>query len=110
VSHNRGIQESSPFNLVVSATPGNEAGVTIVSASVAPDARDGKPILFEYWTIDGSGSSLEGVLVESWRRAGIAANVFPTDRLVVPCRPELGIIPRSIQTIDEGARHRDALI
>jgi hypothetical protein len=30
--------------------------------------------------------------------------VFPTDRLIVPCRPDLGILPRTIQTIDEGAQ------
>ena len=98
------VRESSPFNLVVSTDPGNEAGITLVSATVAPDARDGKPILFEYWRISGDGSSLDGELVQSWRRAGLAANVFPTDRLIVPCRPDLGILPRTIQTIDEGAR------
>ena len=98
------VEESSPFNLVVSGDPGNEAGITIVSATVAPDARDGKPILFEYWRITADGSDLEGELVQSWRRAGLAANVFPTDRLIVPCRPDLGILPRTIQTIDEGAR------
>jgi hypothetical protein len=98
------IRESGPFNLVVSADPGNEAGITIVSATVVSDPRDGKPILFEYWKVSRDGSRLQGTLVNSWRRAGLAANVFPTDRLIVPCRPDLGLIPRSIQTIDEGAR------
>jgi hypothetical protein len=98
-----GVRESSPYNLIVSASPGNEAGITIVSATVAPDARDGKPILFEYWRMTG-GSRLRGTLVNSWRRAGLAANVFPTDRLVVPCRPDLGLIPKTLQTIDEGAK------
>jgi hypothetical protein len=99
-----GIRESSPFNLIVQANPRNEAGITIVTATVGSDARDGSPILFEYWRIRASGSRLEGQLVQSWRRAGLAANIFPTDRLIVPCRPDLGLLPRTIQTINEGAR------
>jgi hypothetical protein len=69
----------------------------------SPDP-EGKPILFEDWRMNAQASSIQGQLVQSWRRAGIAANVFPTDRLVVPCRPDLGLIPKSIQTINEGAR------
>lgn len=98
-----GIRESSPYNLIVSANPGNEAGITTVSAIVATDPN-GNPVLFEYWKTDVRGSSIKGQLVNSWRRVGLAANVFPTDRLVVPCQPELGIIPKSIQTIEEGAQ------
>jgi hypothetical protein len=98
-----GIRESSPYNLVVSANPGNEAGITTVSATVATDFN-GNPVLFEYWKMDVEGSNVQGELVNSWRQAGLAANVFPTDRLVVPCQPEQGIIPKSIQTIEEGAR------
>jgi hypothetical protein len=103
-----GIRESSPFNLIVSANPGNEAGLTTVSATVSVDTN-GNPVLFEYWKMNVQGSRIEGELVQSWRQAGIAANVFPTDRLIVPCRPELGVIPKSIQTIDEGARMRGAI-
>jgi hypothetical protein len=98
-----GVQESGPYNLVVSADPGNEAGFTTVSATVAPDPN-GAPVLFEYWKTNVQGSEIRAELVNSWRRAGLAANVFPTDRLIVPCRPELGLIPKSIQTINEGAR------
>jgi hypothetical protein len=98
-----GIRESSPFNLVVSANPGNEAGITTVSATVATDPN-GAPVLFEYWRTNVNGSSIQAELVNSWRRAGLAANVFPTDRLIVPCRPELGLLPKSIQTINEGAQ------
>jgi hypothetical protein len=100
-----GIRESSPFNLVVSANPGNEAGITTVSATVATNPN-GALVLFEYWKMNVQGSNVDGELVNSWRRAGLAANVFPTDRLIVPCRPELGVIPKSIQTLDEGARMR----
>jgi hypothetical protein len=99
-----GLSESGPYNLIVSADPGTEAGITLVSATVVPDARDGDPILFEYWKLTGTGTRISGELVNSWRRAGIAANVFATDRLLVPCRPDLGIIPKTIQTINEGAR------
>ena len=98
------VGESSPFNLIVQADPSNEAAITIVTATVVPDARDGSPILFEYWKVRSSGTRIDGQLVNSWRRAGIAANVFSTDRLVVPCRPDLGLIPRTTQTINEGAR------
>jgi hypothetical protein len=103
-----GISESSPFNLVVSANPGNEAGITTVSATVATDPN-GNLVLFEYWNMNVQGSDVQGELVNSWRRAGLAANVFPTDRLVVPCRPDLGVIPKSIQTINEGARMRGTI-
>lgn len=99
-----GLSESSPYNLIVSSDPSNEAGITLVSATVVPDARDGDPILFEYWKLSRQGTRIKGELVNSWRRAGIAANVFATDRLLVPCRPDLGIIPKTIQTINEGAR------
>jgi hypothetical protein len=98
-----GIRESSPFNLIVSANPSNEAGITTLSATVAVDPN-GAPVLFEYWKMNVRGTRVRGQLAESWRRAGLAANVFPTDRLIVPCRPELGLIPKSIQTINEGAR------
>jgi hypothetical protein len=103
-----GIRESGPYNLVVSANPGNEAGITTVSATVAPDPN-GAPVLFEYWKTNVQGSDIQAELVNSWRRAGLAANVFPTDRLVVPCRPELGLIPKSIQTINEGARLKGSI-
>jgi hypothetical protein len=99
-----GVRESGPFNLVVGADPGNEAGITIVSATVAADPRTGERTLFEYWRLSGDESEVEGELVQSWRQAGLAANVFPTDRLIVPCRPDLGLLLKSIQTIDEGAR------
>ena len=59
--------------------------------------------------MSGGASNLTGRLAHSWRRAGIAANVFPTDRLVVPCRPDLGLIPRTIQTMDEGARLKGSI-
>ena len=98
-----GIRESGPYNLVVSANPGNEAGITTASATVATDPN-GAPVLFEYWKTNVQGSNIQAELVESWRSAGLAANIFPTDRLIVPCRPELGLLPRSIQTINEGAR------
>jgi hypothetical protein len=103
-----GVSESSPFNLVVSANPGNEAGITTVSATVATDPN-GNLTLFEYWSMNVQGSHVQGELVNSWRRAGLAANVFPTDRLVVPCRPDLGVIPKSIQTINEGAQMRGTI-
>jgi hypothetical protein len=98
-----GIRESSPYNLIVSANPGNEAGITTVSATVATTPTN-RPVLFEYWRMTVQGSAVQGELVNSWRQAGVVANLFPTDRLLVPCRPELGIIPRSIQPIEEGAR------
>lgn len=98
-----GIRESSPYNLLVGASPGNEAGITTLSATVAT-TPSGEPVLFEYWRMSVQGSAVQGELVNSWRQAGVVANLFPTDRLIVPCRPELGIIPRSIQPIEEGAR------
>jgi hypothetical protein len=98
-----GIRESSPYNLIVGADPGNEAGIGTVSATVAQEPGD-IPVLFEYWRMDVQGSNVQGELVNSWRSAGLVLNIFPTDRLLVPCRPELGMIPRSIQPIEEGAR------
>jgi hypothetical protein len=95
-----GIRESSPYNLVVSANPGNEAGITTVSATVATDPA-GAPVLFEYWKMDVQASAIEGELTNSWRQAGLALNAFPTDRPIVPCQP--GVM-RTLQTIEEGAR------
>jgi hypothetical protein len=97
------VREGNPFNLVVSADPGNEAGITLVSATVSADPRDGRRTLFAYWKITRRGSRLDGRLTQSWRQAGLALNLFPTDRLIVPCRPDLGVLPRSFQTIAEGA-------
>ena len=103
-----GLRESSPYNLIVGASPTYEAGITTVSATVAT-APDGSPVLFEYWRMNVQGSSVQGELVNSWRQAGVVLNLFPTDRLLVPCRPELGIIPKSIQSIEEGARMQGSI-
>jgi hypothetical protein len=96
-------QERSPFNLSVGADIGNEAGIQLLSATTAPDERDGKFVLFEYWRITQRGSRLEGRFVEGWRLAGLGANVFPTTRLNVPCLPHLGWSPLTLQPIAEGA-------
>jgi hypothetical protein len=98
-----GLRESSPFNLIIGADPGNEAGLGTVSATVAT-APDGTPVLFEYWRMNVQGASVDAELTNSWRQAGLVLNIFPTDTLIVPCRPELGMIPGSIQPIEEGAR------
>jgi len=98
-----GIRESSPFNLIVGANPGNEAGITTISATVATDFR-GAPVLFEYWKIDVQGSAIQGELTNGWRQAGLSANIFPTVRPIDPCHPELGVFPMSLEAIEEGAR------
>lgn len=71
-----GIRESSPFNLIVGANPGNEAGITTISATVAPAPADGSPVLFEYWEMNVQGSSVQGELVNTWGDAGLARNIF----------------------------------
>jgi hypothetical protein len=94
---------SNPFNLVVSSDVSREAGITLVSATVVANPQDGQRTLFEYWKLTRRGTKLSGRLKNSWRQAGIAQNVFPTDRLIVPCRPDLGTLPRSLQPVKEGA-------
>jgi hypothetical protein len=98
------VRERNPFNFLISADPLREGGITLASATVTADPSDGDLTLFEYWRSTLQGSSIAGWLVRSWRQAGLALNVFSTDRLIVPCRPELGTLPKTFQTIKEGAR------
>jgi hypothetical protein len=98
-----GIRESSPFNLIVGANPSNEAGITTISATVATAPADDSLVLFEYWKMSVQGSRVQGELANTWGDAGLAGNIFPTDQLVPPCVPEIGLLVRSIVPIEEGA-------
>jgi hypothetical protein len=98
------VPERNPFNLLVSADPTREAGITIASATVVANPQNGQLTLYEYWKFTRHGTELNGRLTRSFRQDGLALNLFPTETLIVPCSPYLGTMPAFPQTIDEGAR------
>jgi hypothetical protein len=99
-----GVQERNPFNFAIFTSPPlREASVDVTSATVSNDPIAGF-VLYEYWRSSLTGTKLTGRLARSHRESGIAANLFYTDRLMIPCRPQLGTRPTVPETIKEGAR------
>jgi hypothetical protein len=95
-----GARERSPFNVIVATEGGVEGAITVMSAQVVTDTRDGRSALFDYWDITERDGAIEGVLTDRW--PGVAINTIQTSSLLVPCRPELGTL-YSTDTIAEGA-------
>jgi hypothetical protein len=95
-----GVRERSPFNLIAATEGGVEGAITVMSAQVVTDTRDGRSALFDYWDITERDGAIEGVLTDRW--PGVAINTIQTSSLLVPCRPELGTL-YSTDTIAEGA-------
>jgi hypothetical protein len=94
-------EESNPFSLELHAgIPASAGAVSLVSSSVATvsgsdlsgNPRDPR-LLLTYWRLDYSGSRLSGELIDTHEREAVVRNLFNGARPVVPCRPELGMLP-----------------
>lgn len=95
-----GIEERSPFNLIVGTENGVEGAISAVSATVVTDPRDGRSTLLDYWDIDEDGDGVEGVLTDRW--PGYVLNTISTAQLIVPC--QTGLVFVMPDSIAEGAR------
>jgi hypothetical protein len=94
-----GVEERSPFDLIIGSEYGAEGTVNIVSATVVLDPRNGQRVLFDYWDIDQDGDEINGVLTDRW--PGVALNTISTAQLIVPC--QTGLVMVMPDTIAEGA-------
>jgi hypothetical protein len=91
-----GVEERSPFNLIIGAEPGVEGTLSVVSATVARNNRTGETVLLDYWDIDQRGDDIDGEMTE---RGPISVlNSISTADLFWPCRPDMGsmILPEEI--------------
>jgi len=90
-----GVNERSPFNLIIGTENGVEGTLSAVSATVVTDTRDGRSALLDYWDIDRRGDRISGVLTDRW--PGYILNTISTAQLIVPCQPDLVfVMPDSI--------------
>ena len=60
-------------------------------------------VILRYWGLGFDGTSLTGTLVEDHREEAAAFNLLAISDELVPCRPELGIIP-NVVPLREGTR------
>jgi hypothetical protein len=93
-----GVEERSPFNLIIGTEPGVEGTISVVSATVARNNQTGETVLLDYWDIDQRGDDITGEMTE---RGPISVlNSISTEQLFWPCRPDMGsmIMPHEIDT------------
>lgn len=83
-----GVQERSPFNLIVATEMGVEGSLLLVSGQVVTNTLTGENVLIDYWDIDESDDgSITGVLTDRW--PGLAYNYIVTAQPIVPCQSDL---------------------
>jgi hypothetical protein len=102
-TEHEGIQERSPFNLVLSTDYAREGAVGMFSALLLTDPRDGRSVVFDYWDISARGSTITGTLTDAWVQHGVAVNQIRTTAPLVPCQPG-GPSLSDENPIAEGAR------
>jgi hypothetical protein len=77
-----GLQERSPFNLLVGAGRAVEGETSLWSATVLFENN----ALLDYWDIDLRGRSFAGVLEHRYPASGV--NYVRTEQLLVTCQPQ----------------------
>ena len=83
--------EPNPVSLALTVGDVGTAGAISIRSALVFDV--GGPLLLTYWHLTASGNQLTGQLVDTHEREAAAANLFNEQRLLVPCRPELGQLP-----------------
>jgi hypothetical protein len=83
-----GVQERSPFNLIVATEMGVEGSLVLMSGQVVTNTLTGENVLIDYWDIDESDDgAITGVLTDRW--PGLAYNYIVTAQPIVPCQSDL---------------------
>lgn len=100
--------ESNPFGFVFQGGDLQHSGsISLASGIVVttddPDSTGNPNVLLQYWSVQQSGDQVQATLTDPHQNEGAAYNDIWLDRLLVPCRPELGTLGAFPLVIAPGA-------
>ena len=105
LSDGQGGTESNPFSFSGGTDPARAGSLNLSifsSLVLAVDKQGTRRLLHQYWTFEYRDGKLTGRLVDNGVKLGAASNGFTDADDLVPCRPQLGSIPK-YYALDDGA-------
>ncbi|GGK81761.1 hypothetical protein [Mangrovihabitans endophyticus] len=98
----RSLAEDNPVQMVLTTSDLGALGALSLHSAQSFDTTSGR-VLLTYWRVRLSGTTLSAELTDPHLSEAAALNVFNGQRLLVPCRPEMGSLPPWPIPLDVGS-------